>query len=79
MNMWLPKPLYESLPYVYIAVGLISLAASLYVNYWYWPLICTIVGVGSLVAGLFVRLKRRDYRQRHASGGTGSTGSARKP
>jgi len=60
--MWLSKPLYESLPFYYIAVGLISLLAGLYVNYWHWPLICIVVGLGSLLAGLVVWLKRRDYR-----------------
>jgi len=61
--MWLSKPFYESLPYYYIAVGLIALIASLYVNHWYWPLIGTVVGLGSLVAGLVVWLRRRDYRR----------------
>jgi hypothetical protein len=65
--MWLSRPLYEALPFYYIAIGLIALLARLYVTYWYWPLICTIAGIGSLIAGLFVWLKRRDARAR--SGG----------
>ena len=60
--MWLSKPVYESLPFYYIAVGLIALAASLYLNYWHWPLICVLVGLGSFLGGLVVWLKRRDYR-----------------
>ena len=60
--MWLSRPLYESVPYFYLAAGLGSLVASLYVNYWHWPLICTAVGLACLVAGLVVWLKRRDYR-----------------
>ena len=66
--MWLSKPIYEALPYYYIAIGLAALLASLYVNYWYWPLICTVVGLGSLIAGLVVWLKRRDYRQSRSRG-----------
>ncbi len=62
--MWLPKPLYEALPYYYVGLGLAALAARLYVDYWHWPLICTIVGIGSLAAGAFVWLKRRDNRSR---------------
>jgi len=62
--MWLSRPLYEALPFYYVALGLISLVARLYVTYWYWPLICTVVGIGSLVAGLVVWLKRRDHRAR---------------
>ena len=51
--MWLSKPLYEALPFYYIAIGLIALVAGLYVNYWYWPAICTVVGIGSLIAGQY--------------------------
>jgi predicted MFS family arabinose efflux permease len=60
--MWLSKPLYEALPFYYIAIGLIALIAGLYVNYWYWPAICTVVGIVSLIAGSVVWVKRRDYR-----------------
>jgi hypothetical protein len=62
--MWLSKPFYEALPFYYIAVGLLALGAQLYVDYWYWPLICTVVGVSALAAGFFVWFKRRDHRAR---------------
>ena len=62
--MWLSKPVYEALPYYYLVVGLAALVARLYVDYWYWPQICTIVGVGSLAAGAFVWFRRRDHRSR---------------
>ena len=38
--MWVSKPIYESLPYFYLVTGVLSLAASLYLNHWYWPTIC---------------------------------------
>jgi hypothetical protein len=60
--MWLVKPLYELLPFYYIAIGVACLAAGLYVNLWYWPQIFTAGGFGGLVGGLVVLLKRRDYR-----------------
>ena len=60
--MWLSKSIYESLPYFYLLVGAITLAASMYLTYWYWPSICFTIGLLSLVAGLVVLLKRRDYR-----------------
>lgn len=60
--MWVSKPIYESLPYFYLLVGGVALAASMYVNHWYWPTICFITGIGCLVAGLVVLLKRRDSR-----------------
>jgi len=60
--MWVSKPIYESLPYFYIVVGAVALIASMYLNHWYWPTICFVVGTASLVGGLVLFLKRRDYR-----------------
>lgn len=60
--MWLPRPVYEALPFYYMAAGVIVLVAGLYVNYWYWPAICVTAGLAGLLAGLVVWLKRRDYR-----------------
>ena len=61
--MWIAKPIYETVPYFYLAAGVGSLVASLYVDYWHWPAICTAVGLCCLVAGMVVWLKRRDYRR----------------
>ncbi len=63
-DMWVSKPIYESLPYFYLLVGAVNLAASLYLNHWFWPEICFSVGLLCLVAGLVVWLKRRDHRGR---------------
>ena len=60
--VWISKPVYECLPYFYLLVGAVSLAASMYVSYDYWPSICFGLGLLSLVAGLVVLLKRRDSR-----------------
>lgn len=60
--MWISKPIYESLPYFYLVVGVLCLVAAMYVNHWYWPTICFVTGVVCLVAGLVVLLKRRDAR-----------------
>ena len=61
--MWIPKPIYEALPYFYFCVGIVSLAASMYVNHGYWPTVCFGLGLFCLVAGLVVFLKRRDARR----------------
>lgn len=61
-DMWVSKPIYESLPYFYLLVGAVSLGASMYLKHWHWPTICFVVGLLCLVAGLVVLLKRRDYR-----------------
>jgi len=67
--MWVSRPVYESLPYIYLLAGALSLAASMYMNHWYWPTICFATGVVCLVAGLVVLLKRRDYRATDRRGG----------
>ena len=63
MQIWISKPFYEILPYLYAVSGFALLLASLYLDFWYWPQICLIVGVLCLIYGLFVFLKRRDFRQ----------------
>lgn len=60
--MWVSKPIYESLPFFYLAAGVISLLASMYLNHWYWPTICFVVGIATLAWGLVLLLKRRDFR-----------------
>jgi len=62
--MWRSKPIYEVVPYFYLLAGCVALAASLYLDYWYWPSICFVVGMFSLLGGIVVLLKRRDHRQR---------------
>ena len=62
MRIWLSKPFYESLPYIYIVAGILLLLASLYLNYWYWPTIGLVSGVFCLILGLFVMLRRREFR-----------------
>ena len=60
--MWLAKPVYEALPYYYVVLGVAALSATLYVDYWYWPVICRVVGVLGVAAGVFVWMKRRRAR-----------------
>lgn len=62
MHLWLSKQIYETLPFFYLIAGVISLGAALYLDYWYWPILCLIVGFGCLTLGLVVLLKRRDFR-----------------
>ena len=66
--MWVSKPIYECLPYFSLDAGVISLMASMYLNHWHWPTICFVVGIGTLVGGLVVFLKRRDFRHQDPRG-----------
>jgi uncharacterized membrane protein len=62
MRIWITKPFYELLPYIYLVSGLSLLLASLYLDYWYWPTLCLISGIICLVLGLMIYLRRQDFR-----------------
>lgn len=64
--MWLPRPFYEFLPYLYMIVGIVLLAAAWTVNVETLPSVLMVVGALSLMAGLVLWLRRRDYRTRQA-------------
>ena len=64
--MWLARPLYELLPYLYMLLGLALLG-------WAWSLqlatlpgLAMFVGALSLLAGIVLWLRRRDFRRRQA-------------
>lgn len=60
--MRLSKPVYESLPYVYMGLG----AGALVFSYWWrapgWSDVVVGLGLLAVVCGLVLVLKRRDYR-----------------
>jgi hypothetical protein len=60
--MRVARPLYESLPYLYIVVGLAALAASFAWRVADWSGIMAAFGLVALVGGLVLALRRRDYR-----------------
>jgi len=64
--MWLARPLYEFLPYLYMLVGLGLLAAAWFIDIRTLPSVFMVVGVLSIMAGLVLWLRRRDYRTRQA-------------
>ena len=60
--MRLSKPVYESLPYVYMGLGAGALAASFYWRAPGWSDVLLGVGVLVVVFGLVLVLKRRGFR-----------------
>jgi hypothetical protein len=62
--MWLARPIYELLPYLYMVVGAVLLAAAWVVERSTLPSILLLVGTLSILAGLVLWLRRRDYRTR---------------
>lgn len=64
--MWLVRPLYELVPYLYMLVGVVLLGAAWLIEVSALPSIFLVVGSLSILAGLVLWLRRRDYRTRQA-------------
>jgi hypothetical protein len=64
--MWLSRPIYEMLPYLYMLVGAGLLGAAWLVQIETLPSVLMVVGCLSLMAGLVLWLRRRDYRSRQS-------------
>jgi hypothetical protein len=64
--MWIARPLYELLPYIYMLLGLILLGAAWLINLETLPGILLVVGSLSLLAGIVLWLRRKDYRTTQA-------------
>ncbi|PZN35167.1 MAG: hypothetical protein DIU71_00790 [Proteobacteria bacterium] len=64
--MWLARPVYEFLPYLYMLIGAVVLGASWFAPEGIWPSALLVLGSLCLVGGLVVWLRRRDYRTRAA-------------
>jgi NhaP-type Na+/H+ or K+/H+ antiporter len=64
--MYLSRPIYELLPYVYIAAGACLLVASWYVRRAPWPTALFVLGLVAIVGGLVLWLRRRDYRTKQS-------------
>ena len=60
--MRIARSLYESLPYVYIAVGVVAALTSFLWRVPPWSDIMAGFGLAAVVTGLVLVLRRRDYR-----------------
>lgn len=58
--MWLSRPVYESLPYLYAVIGAGLMIGSFFITE--DSALWLLLGVIGLVAGLVIWLRRRDYR-----------------
>lgn len=68
----LPKPLYESLPFIYAVAGGAALAASWYIATGWLAWLVFLAGIAGVLGGLVVWLRRRDYRSMQERYGGGS-------
>ena len=64
--MWIARPLYELLPYIYMLVGLILLSAAWLITIETLPGVLLVLGSLSLLAGIVLWLRRKDYRTTQA-------------
>jgi len=60
--MWLPKALYETIPFYYIGLGAAALGAAFFIDRWYWAEILAGGGLIALVIGIMLLLRRKGYR-----------------
>ena len=61
--MWLARPVYEALPYVYMAIGAVLIASAWWVDVRTLPSVLMVAGVLIVVGGLVLWMHRRDYRR----------------
>jgi hypothetical protein len=68
-RIWLPHLLYEALPYLYIAGGLLALGSTVYVRHWSWLVPHAFLAACiSVHLGLYLRRRRLLHRGRHRPG-----------
>jgi ABC-type Mn2+/Zn2+ transport system permease subunit len=62
----LSAPLYEALPWAYIAGGLLALLGSYMSTHGPLSFVAGAIGLAGVLAGVVVLLRRRDYRALHS-------------
>ena len=70
-KVWLPRLVYECLPYFYILAGFAALFATLYINAWYWVvphwILCTALCLHFGANTLYRRFRYRREQARSQS------------
>jgi len=61
MPIWIPRPFYEALPYLYVAVGAAMLTGGYFLPA-QWSGWLMVAGAVVVVAGLVLWMHRREYR-----------------
>jgi hypothetical protein len=64
--MWIARPIYELLPYVYMVVGAVLLGFAWFSTADTLPGVLLLLGSLSMLAGIVIWLRRKDYRTRQA-------------
>ena len=59
-KIWLPKVLYDAIPYFYLVAGVAAFFATLYISHWLWLLPHYLLFAGAcLHMGILVHRRRR--------------------
>ena len=64
--MWLARPVYEALPYAYMAIGAVLIASAWWVDVRSLPSVLMVTGLLSAIGGLVLWMHRRDFRRKQA-------------
>lgn len=77
-RVWLPRIVYESLPFIYVTTGFAAFFATLYVPEWYWVIpYYFLFACASIHTGLYIWTKRFLARRRSMKGSpTGQSAQA---
>lgn len=62
-KIWLPKLVYDALPWFYLGAGIAAFAATIYIGDWYWVVPHSLLVSGAcihLALYLFIRRRRND-------------------
>jgi len=66
-KIWLPKALYDTLPYFYLVAGIAAFLATLYISNWLWVLPHYLLfSAACLHLGVLVLRRRKRPRERQA-------------
>ena len=58
----LSKPLYEAMPYLYLAMGGLGIVGAWLLAGKFWSDLSLVLGITALIGGAVVLLRRREYR-----------------
>ncbi len=62
-KIWLPKLIYDALPYFYVVAGIAAFMATFYINEWFWVLPHYVLfSVACMHLGILVYRRRRRPR-----------------
>jgi hypothetical protein len=67
--MWIPRPLYEALPYLWVLAGVGLLAAPFLLDEFDWRGIALAGGVVCILVGCVFWMHRREFRARQVEYG----------